>query len=153
MSAKKKYIIWMSLFVAFFFIPLGLISFIGYLYFTGTILTKNAYVILGTACLVSFMVAIVIRERVRTERENREAERAMSGKGKSFRNMTKQERDAVRLQNMMKNESLLSSVEYKNALKTGSKNPDQDLKKMIGMADVKKRSSSLQGSDSEQKEI
>lgn len=138
MNAEKKYIIWMSLFVTFFFIPLGLISFVGYLYFTGTILTKNAYVILGTTCLVSFMIAIVVRERVRTERGNREAERAMSGKGKSFRNMTKQERDAVRLQNMMKNESLLSSVEYKNALKKGSKDPDQDLKKMIGLVDVKK---------------
>lgn len=128
----------MMLCLLFFFVPFGLISFVAYLYFVGIILSKTIYAILGIGCLIGFMAFIILRERVREERENREAERAMSGKGKTFRNMTKQERDAVRLQNMMKNESLLSSIEYKNIVKKGSKNPDEDLEKMIGLADVKK---------------
>lgn len=138
MSSEKKYILCMMLCLLFFFVPFGLISFVAYLYFMGIILSKTIYVILGIGCLIGFMAFIILRERVREERENREAERAMSGKGKTFRNMTKQERDAVRLQNMMKNESLLSSVEYKNIVKKGSKNPDEELEKMIGLADVKK---------------
>lgn len=138
MSSEKKYILCMMLCLLFFFVPFGLISFVAYLYFMGIILSKTIYVILGIGCLVGFMAFIILRERVREERENREAERAMSGKGKTFRNMTKQERDAVRLQNMMKNESLLSSVEYKNIVKKGSNNPDEELEKMIGLADVKK---------------
>lgn len=138
MSSEKKYILCMALCLLFFFVPFGLISFVAYLYFVGIILSKTIYAILGIGCLIGFMAFIILRERVREERENREAERAMSGKGKTFRNMTKQERDAVRLQNMMKNESLLSSVEYKNIVKKGSKNPDEELEKMIGLADVKK---------------
>ena len=138
MSSGKKYILCMMLCLLFFFVPFGLISFVAYLYFVGIILSKTIYAILGIGCLIGFMAFIILRERVREERENREAERAMSGKGKTFRNMTKQERDAVRLQNMMKNESLLSSIEYKNIVKKGSKNPDEDLEKMIGLADVKK---------------
>lgn len=138
MSSEKKYILCMMLCLLFFFVPFGLISFVAYLYFMGIILSKTIYVILGIGCLIGFMAFVILRERVREERENREAERAMSGKGKTFRNMTKQERDAVRLQNMMKNESLLSSVEYKNIVKKGSNNPDEELEKMIGLADVKK---------------
>lgn len=138
LTAKKKYGIYMSLFFLFFLAPLGTISYIAYLFFSGIILKKAVYITIGTLCAVSFMAAVIIREGVREERENKEAELAMSGKGKTFRNMTKQERDQARLQNMMKNESLLSSTEYKNAVKKGVKNPDQELQKMIGLQDVKK---------------
>lgn len=138
MNAEKRYIIFFTLFLVFFFTPFFGIGLLGYLFMTGTIFSKMVYLLAGIAGFISFMTAVIIRERLRTEREAREAERELCGKGKSYRNMTKQERDVVQMQKMLQNESLLSSTEYKNILKRGPKFPDEELGKLVGLTEVKK---------------
>lgn len=57
----------------------------------------------------------------------------------SFKDMSKKERRAMELQNMARDEQILSTAEWMSMVKSGSKNPDADLSGMIGILPVKEK--------------
>ena len=57
---------------------------------------------------------------------------------KNFSNMSKTERDAIERQKIADDERLISSAAIKSATHTGPDNPDEEMKGMIGLAQVKK---------------
>ena len=95
------------------------------------------YYIAGGFSFASFVACFIIKPRLQDAREEMMAEQVAKGKGIRYKNMSKEERQKADLMRAMKNESLLSSVEYKNILKQGSKDPEEDLKNLIGLHAVK----------------
>ena len=57
----------------------------------------------------------------------------------SFKDMSKKERRAMELQNMARDEQILSTAEWMSMVKNGSKNPDADLADMVGIVPVKEK--------------
>ena len=60
-------------------------------------------------------------------------------KKKKFENLTRKEREEMDLQKAAQMEQLLSTSVLKRITKKGSTNPDEDLKKIIGLAPVKQK--------------
>lgn len=62
-----------------------------------------------------------------------------NSKKKGFENLSRKEREEMDAQKSLQMESLLSSSQMKKIITVGSKNPEQDLDKLIGITDVKQK--------------
>ena len=64
-------------------------------------------------------------------------------KKKSYKNLTRQEREAMDLQKMADMERLLSSSVLKKIVKKGSEHPEEDLHRLIGLEPVKEKTNEM----------
>lgn len=84
-------------------------------------------------------IGFIIRNSLRNVREEKWVENIKKGKGKTYKKMSAQERKKIETHMAMQNELLLSSAEYKNILKHGSKKPDEELNALVGLEEVKQK--------------
>ncbi|MEE5994361.1 MAG: dockerin type I domain-containing protein [Oscillospiraceae bacterium] len=64
-------------------------------------------------------------------------------KKKSYKNLTRKEREAMDLQKMADMERLISTSVLKKIVKKGSENPDEDLNRLIGIEPVKEKTNEM----------
>lgn len=87
-------------------------------------------------CGIISVVIVPIRQKLRDEFEY--DENGVSKKHGQFSQLSKEQRDAIDQQKMMDMERILSSTNLRKITHTGSKDPDTEMKNLIGMMNVKR---------------
>lgn len=96
----------------------------------------NALYLVGLIiCIIAFPVLTQKRQALRDEVEY--DENGVSRKKGSFSQLSKAEREAIEQQKMMDAERILPSSFIKSATHIGSETPEKDLRKLIGLKEVK----------------
>lgn len=101
---------------------------------SGYLLTEFTFIIAGITSSVFLITGFLLRIKIREIRTERNANFIKSGHHKP---LTKQQRQEAERVQLLKNESLLSGAELRSITKRGSKYPDEELKKLIGMNNIK----------------
>ncbi len=91
----------------------------------------------GTLLLAILLYKPVSRFRQQSRFDAEHDEFGRSKKRGDYLKLSKKERDAVDLQKTAQMETILDSSALKRMTKEGSKNPDADMRKLIGLASVK----------------
>lgn len=138
MSAGKKYR--MFFFLCMFFVLMPFLTGCGvYFLWEQNIRLKSwVYEVLLVLGVISLITGILLRNLVRRSREEYWAEKNRNGKGISYRNMTKEQREEAQREQALRNERNLSSAEYRNLVKKGVKDPEKELESLVGLSEVKK---------------
>lgn len=92
------------------------------------------YLALG---IISGLLTLIIQQRQMIARENSVSEKIKEGRGKSYANASKSEREELDRQRLERSERVLSNVEFKSLIKKGSQDPEKDLNNLIGISEVK----------------
>lgn len=99
------------------------------------LISKNAYLVIA---VVSFVIAIAskpFRQALRDEFEY--DENGVNRKKNTLSKLSKKERDEIERQNMIDAERILSSSALRKNTHKGSLNPEEDMKKLTGLASTK----------------
>lgn len=138
LSKHLKYNIVVILSALTIIVPIAAVFGLGYLYLQSR---DNIYLIIGTVliliCVAAFPALRVLR--VKTRRDVEYDEFGVSKSKGRYEYLSKKERDAMDLQKAMDVERLVSTTALKKMTHEGSKNPNEDLKKMIGLNPVKEK--------------
>lgn len=97
------------------------------------------FAILRAAVIPVCAILIRIFDPIRREYRQRMQTDQYGLRKNSFKDMSKKERREIELKNMARDEQILSIAEWMSMVKNGSKNPDDDLAEMIGIAPVKEK--------------
>ena len=97
------------------------------------------FAVLRAAVIPVCAILIRIFDPIRREYRQRLQTDQYGLRKNSFKDMSKKERRAMELQNMARDEQILSTAEWMSMVKNGSKNPDADLSGMIGILPVKEK--------------
>lgn len=95
--------------------------------------------VLRAAVIPVCIVLIRIFDPIRREYRQRMQTDQYGLRKKSFKDMSSKERRAMELQNMARDEQILSTAEWMSMVKNGSKNPDADLSDLVGIVPVKEK--------------
>lgn len=104
----------------------------------GNKLTSFGWIALTVLVVINAILAILLKPILQIKREEYAAYKKSIGKSYSYNKLSMQERRRIEKENILKEEKLLSTLEYKNTLRKGSDNPDQDLNQLIGLSELKK---------------
>ena len=96
---------------------------------------KVVWGILCAVCIVFYPFITNLRQRYRDEYEY--DENGVSKKRGHFSQLSKKERDEIERHKMIDNERLLDEATVKKITREGSNNPNEDMKKLIGLNNVK----------------
>lgn len=100
----------------------------------GMPLTVLGFIIMAAFMLLSYPMTR-LRNKYRDEVEY--DSNGISVSHGNFSNLSNQERAEIEKQKLLQREMLIDSITLKNITKKGSKDPEQDLKSMIGLSGVK----------------
>ena len=100
----------------------------------GMPLTVLGFIIMAAFMLLSYPMAR-LRNKYRDEVEY--DSNGISISHGNFSNLSNQERAEIEKQKLLQREMLIDSITLKNITKKGSKDPEQDLKSMIGLSGMK----------------
>ena len=97
--------------------------------------------------IVLFVVFLITKkplsDMVQKGIEDNEYDEFGMSKKKSYKNLTRKEREAMDLQKMADMERLVSSSVLKKIVKPGSEHPDEDLNALIGIEPVKEKTNEM----------
>lgn len=127
----KKYILGLLLSIISILIPMALI-------YIGLITLKAGFFIAaGVFVLIYFMARRFLVNILADGRQEIEYDEFGRSKRKNIKMLSRKEQDAIDLQRTADLERLLSTAVITKITKQGSKEPEKDLDKMIGLIDVK----------------
>ena len=95
------------------------------------------FILAFAGALLGVILMNVCREKSRDRRERERTEAILNGGGTTYRNASKQEREAMDRELALKTDRILSSSEFKSTIKPGSKTPEYDLYGLVGLKKVK----------------
>lgn len=97
------------------------------------------FAVLKVVIIIVCIIFIRIFDPIRREYRQRMQTDQYGLRKNSFKDMSKKERREMELKNMARDEQILSTAEWMSMVKNGSKNPDDDLARMIGITSVKEK--------------
>lgn len=135
----KKYIIGLLLSILLLIIPIGFL-FAGLMTVNTSPYAKYYFIASGIFLLIYFMTRNWIAELLANGRQSVEYDEFGRSKRKGdFKKLSRAEQDAIDLQKTADLERILSSSVITKITKEGSKEPEKDLEKMIGLTPVKNK--------------
>lgn len=127
----KKYILGLLLSIVGILLPLGLV-------YAGLSTRKIGFFIAaGIVVLIYFMARRFFVDLIADGRQEVDYDEFGRSKKKSVKMLSKKEQEAIDLQRTADLERLLSTAIISKITKQGSKEPEKDLEKMIGLVEVK----------------
>lgn len=129
----KKYIAGLILNILLILLPIGLLT-------AGVMTGQNIFYKLGIiSCVIAFMLMKQFDFLLAEGRQEVEYDEFGRSKRKNIKTLSRKEQDAIDLQKLTDMERILSTSQLKKMTKQGSKNPDEDLKKLTGLYPVKQK--------------
>lgn len=129
----KKYITGLILNILLILIPIGLLA-------AGVMTGQNIFYKLGIiSCVIALMLMKQFDFLLAEGRQEVEYDEFGRSKRKNIKTLSRKEQDAIDLQKLTDMERILSTSQLKKMTKQGSKNPDEDLKKLTGLYPVKQK--------------
>ena len=129
----KKYIAGLILNILLILLPIGLLT-------AGVMTGQNIFYKLGIiSCVIAFMLMKQFDFLLAEGRQEVEYDEFGRSKRKNIKTLSRKEQDAIDLQKLADMERILSTSQLKKMTKQGSKNPDEDLKKLTGLYPVKQK--------------
>lgn len=129
----KKYIAGLILNILLILFPIGLLT-------AGVMTGQNIFYKLGIiSCVIAFMLMKQFDFLLAEGRQEVEYDEFGRSKRKNIKTLSRKEQDAIDLQKLADMERILSTSQLKKMTKQGSKNPDEDLKKLTGLYPVKQK--------------
>lgn len=104
------------------------------------IVLSDIYRVLGGVIAIAGVIAIKPCDNLRQKAEiEKEYDEFGNSKKKSFKKLSRAERERIDMQNTIDMERILSTTDMQKRTKKGSLNPEKDMEELIGMDDVKQK--------------
>ena len=94
---------------------------------------------IGGVLAITGAMAFILVVPFRKEARQQAASDEYGNKKEGYKNLSSQERKMVDLQMMAEREAILSDAEFRAMIKEGTKNPEQELNALVGLADVRQK--------------